>query len=169
MSWAERLAEIRAGKGPSGELTKPPKPHFVSFGSEQDGRFYPESAPKAPDPAAAHLHAHKPELLAVLADPAAPAATVPPQQPQATSQHRESQDALRERLHAIARVHGIDADIVRAVATDDALAFACAWPMDDVALTRWLNIVGTRELYRRGLLTHGWAIPSVAHAPGTAT
>ena len=55
MSWAERLAELRAGKGPSGELTKPPKPHFVSFGSEQNGHFYPESAPKAPDPAAAHL------------------------------------------------------------------------------------------------------------------
>jgi hypothetical protein len=92
---------------------------------------------------------HKGELLAELPDSAAPAA------------------ALRERLHAIAKVHGIDADIVRAVATDDALAFT--WPMDDAALTRWLNIVGTRELYRRGLLTHGWAIPSVAHAPGTAT
>ncbi|MDE1989143.1 MAG: hypothetical protein ACYCUI_12385 [Vulcanimicrobiaceae bacterium] len=131
-------------------------------------RLIPSRTGTVPADVVELARANKPELLAVLADPAAPAATVPPQQPQATSQHRESQDALRERLHAIARVHGIDADIVRAVATDDALAFACAWPMDDVALTRWLNIVGTRELYRRGLLKHGWAIPSVAHVPGTA-
>ena len=49
MSWAQRLEAIRAAKGPSGELTKPPKPPFVSFGSEQDGRFHSESAANTPD------------------------------------------------------------------------------------------------------------------------
>ena len=49
MSWAQRLEAIRAGKAPPCQLTKPPKPPFVSFGSQQDGRFQPESAANGPD------------------------------------------------------------------------------------------------------------------------
>ncbi|MHB1873027.1 MAG: hypothetical protein ACYCT1_19600, partial [Steroidobacteraceae bacterium] len=49
MSWAQRLESLRAGKAPPCQLTKPPKPPFVSFGSKQDGRFHPESAANAPD------------------------------------------------------------------------------------------------------------------------
>ena len=49
MSWTQRLEAIRAQKGPPCQLTKPPKPPFVSFGSKQDGRFHPESAANAPD------------------------------------------------------------------------------------------------------------------------
>ncbi len=68
---------------------------------------------------------------------------------------------LRSRLLAIAEAHAIPAEIVHAIATDAALHF-CA-DMSDLALTRWLNIVGTREMHRRGLLPSGvWAIPSVA-------
>ena len=47
--WAQRLEAIRAGKAPSCQLTKPPKPPFVSFGSKQDGRFHPESVASVPD------------------------------------------------------------------------------------------------------------------------
>ncbi|THD09694.1 hypothetical protein [Metallibacterium scheffleri] len=85
---------------------------------------------------------HKAELLALLPDAHA---------------------ATRERLHAIAKVHGIGPEIVRAVATDRALGFCM--PMSDAALTRWLNITGTREAYRIGTLKHGWLIPSAAHMP----
>lgn len=67
---------------------------------------------------------------------------------------------LRARLLGIAEAHAIPAEIVQAIATDAALHW-CAG-MTDFQLARWLNIVGTRELYRRGLLTHGWAIPSTA-------
>ena len=49
MTWAQRLEAIRAGKAPPCQLTKPPKPPFVSFGSKQDGHFHPESAANAPD------------------------------------------------------------------------------------------------------------------------
>ena len=49
MTWAQRLEAIRAGKAPPCQLTKPPKPPFVSFGSKQDGRFHPERAASAPD------------------------------------------------------------------------------------------------------------------------
>jgi len=71
---------------------------------------------------------------------------------------------LRTRLLAIAEAYGLPADIVQAVATAEALSFCMG--MTDAELTRWANIVCTRELYRRGLLTHGWAIPSAAHVQG---
>lgn len=71
---------------------------------------------------------------------------------------------LRTRLLAIGEAHAIPAAIVDAVATDDALRWCLG--MTDAELTRWANIVCTRELYRRGLLTHGWAIPSAAHVQG---
>lgn len=71
---------------------------------------------------------------------------------------------VRERLLRIAEHHGIDAEIVRTIATDDALRFSV--DLNDAQLSRWLNIVATRELSRRGQLTPGtWAIPSVAHLP----
>ncbi|MHB1799095.1 MAG: hypothetical protein ACYCUI_12470 [Vulcanimicrobiaceae bacterium] len=73
-------------------------------------------------------------------------------------------DALRARLHGIAEAHGIPPAIVQAVATAEALSFCTG--MTDAELTRWANIVCTRELYRRGLLKRGWAIPSAAHAQG---
>jgi len=71
---------------------------------------------------------------------------------------------LRTRLLAIAEAYGLPADIVQTVATAEALSFCMG--MTDAELTRWANIVCTRELYRRGLLTHGWAIPSAAHVQG---
>jgi len=71
---------------------------------------------------------------------------------------------LRTRLLAIAEAYGLPADIVQAVATAEALSFCMG--MTDAELTRWANIVCTREMYRRGLLTHGWAIPSAAHVQG---
>ncbi len=49
MTWAQRLEAIRAAKGPSGVLTKPPKPPFVSFGGKPDGRLQPADAANAPD------------------------------------------------------------------------------------------------------------------------
>lgn len=67
MSWAQRLESLRAGKAPPCQLTKLPKPTFVSFGSKQDGRFHPESAANAPDHA--ELRAH---LLAICRSHALP-------------------------------------------------------------------------------------------------
>ena len=61
MSWALRLEALRAGKGPSCQPSKLPKPPFVSFVSKQDGRFHPESAGTPPAQA---------ELRARLADAA---------------------------------------------------------------------------------------------------
>lgn len=73
-------------------------------------------------------------------------------------------DTLRTRLQAIAEAYGLPADIVQAVATAEAVSFCMG--MTDAEMTRWANIVCTREMYRRGLLTHGWAIPSAAHVQG---
>ena len=57
--WAQRLEAIRAGKAPSCQLTKPPKPPFVSFGSKQDGRFHPESVASVPDHADLRATLHR--------------------------------------------------------------------------------------------------------------
>jgi hypothetical protein len=136
MSWAERLAEIRAGKGPSGELTKLPKPHFVSFGSEQDGRFYPESAPKAPDPAAVHLPAHKPELLTELPD-----ATAPDLAP------------LRANLLAICRSHGLPERL--AIELPGADLAGCD-ELTAEGLLHFLRCRLERESMQRGIAPAGW-------------
>lgn len=50
---------------------------------------------------------------------------------------------LRARLLAIAEAYGIPAEIVQAVATDDALRWCLG--LSDAELTRWLNIVGTQR------------------------
>ncbi|WP_297919719.1 hypothetical protein [Metallibacterium sp.] len=71
---------------------------------------------------------------------------------------------LRARLLRIAATCAVPAEIVHAIATDAALSFCL--DMTDAELTRWLNIVGTREMHARGLLRSGqWAIPSVADVP----
>ncbi len=88
------------------------------------------------------VRAHKPELMAMLPDTSP--ATV-----------------LRTRLLGIAEAYGVPAEIVHATPSDAVLQF-CG-DMTDFQLARWLNIVGTREMHRCGLLPSGvWAIPSVA-------
>ena len=73
-------------------------------------------------------------------------------------------ERLRARLLLIAEAHGIDAEIVRAIATDDALRFSL--DLNDVQLARWLNIAGSRWMTAHGKIKPGtWAIPSVAHVP----
>ncbi|WP_297926733.1 hypothetical protein [Metallibacterium sp.] len=80
------------------------------------------------------------------------------------SQGETQTDRVRARLLLIAEANGIDAEIVRAIATDEALRFSR--DLNDTQLARWLNIVGTRWMTERGMLKPGcWAIPSVAHLP----
>ncbi|MHB1991000.1 hypothetical protein [Metallibacterium scheffleri] len=137
MSWAERLAELRAGKGPSGELTKLPKPHFVSFGSEQDGRFYPESAPKAPDPAAV-IPAPDPEVVG---------AAVPPQHSQASTPpgrvlHLPANIAeQRQSLAEAMRAQGYDARLLERVT--DADIDGCQW-LSPEGFKRYAEILAAR-------------------------
>ena len=49
MSWAQRLEAIRAGKAPSCQVPKVPKPPFGTLGTLQDGRFHHESAANTAD------------------------------------------------------------------------------------------------------------------------
>ena len=73
-------------------------------------------------------------------------------------------DRVRARLLRIAEAHGIDAEVVHTIASDEALRFSL--DLNDYQLTRWLNIVGTRWMTEHGKLKPGtWAIPSVAHLP----
>ena len=130
--------------------------HGVTVRRDGDRVLLRPSAGPIPADLSALAREHKPELLAAL--PTVPAtAPEPPERENPT-------DRVRARLLLIAEANGIDAEIVRAIATDEALRFSR--DLNDTQLARWLNIVGTRWMTERGMLKPGcWAIPSVAHLP----
>jgi len=107
-------------------------------------RLKPGSTGTVPADVVELVRAHKAELLAEL----------------------DGTLALRTRLLELAASYAIPAEIVQVIATDDALGWCLG--MTDAELTRWANIVCTREMYRRGLLKHGWLIPEAAHVQGCA-
>lgn len=130
--------------------------HGVTCRRDGDRVLLKPSAGPIPADLIALAREHKPELLAAL--PTVPAtAPEPPERENPT-------DRVRARLLLIAEHHGMNAEIVRAIATDEALRFSL--DLNDAQLARWLNIVATRWMTERGMIKPGtWAIPSVAHLP----
>jgi hypothetical protein len=131
MTWRERLAARRGDseeKRPAGELTKPTKGGFVSFGSAQDGHI----AANDPTDLRAHLlnlaesegvdaaHVHR-----LHADDVAACAG-------------ESDDTLRAYLRGLAEQHGMDAGIVPPGWTTAAHCEGCGpvWLWPDAARVR---------------------------------
>ncbi len=131
MTWRERLAARRVGsdeKPADGELTKPTKPPFVSFGSAQDGHI-PADGPRDLRAHLLHLaesegvdaaHVHR-----LHADDAAACAG-------------ESDDTLRAYLRGLAEQHGMDAGIVPPEWTTAAHCEGCGpvWLWPDAARVR---------------------------------